>query len=132
MLSAPPKPFLKRFPVMGNDRQMVMHVTGKGQGERLAADHHVPPHHEHAEQHQQDAEDRPPDGQPGDQKQDERDQVADAVLHDKYVIEIALVDDAAEHVPGLDGRVSPEDQVQKFEADGEDQERTAGILRSSG
>ena len=34
----------KCFQIMGNDRQVVVHITGKRQGESLAADNDVPTH----------------------------------------------------------------------------------------
>jgi hypothetical protein len=51
--------FLEGLPVMGHDRKMIVHESGKGQGECLAADHHIPPHHEHAEEHEQNADQCP-------------------------------------------------------------------------
>lgn len=41
--------FFKGLIVMGNDGQVVMQITGKSEGKRLAADHHIPPHHEDPE-----------------------------------------------------------------------------------
>jgi hypothetical protein len=43
----------KGFHAVGNDGQLVIHIPGKSQRKRLAADDHVPPHHEDPEKHQQ-------------------------------------------------------------------------------
>ena len=43
----------------------------------------------------------------------------------------SLHNDAPEHVPGLDRRIAPENEVQQLEADREKHQKKADIWRSS-
>src|SRR5512143_2698648 len=96
------KALLEGLKVMRYHRELVVHEPGKRERERLAADDDVPAHHEHPEQHQHGDEHRAPDGQPRQQQEYERQEVAYPVLQDEYVEEVLAVDDLPEDVPGLD------------------------------
>ncbi len=78
---------------------MILHETGEGGRESLAADDDVPAHHEDTHQHQQGADQRPPDRQPRSQEDDEGDEVSQPVLKNEDLEKVPLVDDAAEDVP---------------------------------
>ncbi len=114
----PSKSLLERLPIVRDNGHMIVHEAGEGQRESLPADHDIPAHHEDSEEYECDAQHRSPYGQPGKQEQDEGHEISDAVLHDEYVLEIPLVDNASEHIPGLQRGVSPEDKVENFKADG--------------
>ena len=88
------KSFLERLHVMGYYRQMVVHVPGKGERECLSANNDIPPHHKDAEHDEKDAYDGPSDRQPRSEKEDERYEVPEAVLEDKYAGEIFVINNA--------------------------------------
>ena len=95
----PEEPLLQRLPGVGDDGQQVVHVARQGERERLPADDDVPAHHEDAEQDQGDAGHGPLDAQPRDEQQDERHEVADAVLQHEHLPELVAVDRAFHDVP---------------------------------
>jgi hypothetical protein len=130
-VSAPNTSFLIRFKIVGNDRQMVMHEPGKGEGKRLAADNDVPPHHEHAEQDQDQGHNQSPDGHSGQQEQDKRNQVTQTVLQHKNFDKVFVEHDIPENIPGFHRGVPPENNIQQFQGDRRHQE-TEEVFRCLG
>ena len=117
------KTFFESFETMGEDRQPVMHVAGKGEREGLSADDHIPAHHEYSQKHQDEGNDGPPDRQAGDQKKAKGDEVSEQILENEYVDEVLFIDDTAQDIPRFYGRIPPKDQIQEFQADGKNHEK---------
>src|ERR1039457_5430514 len=95
----PEQPLLVQFQAVRPNGEAIFHETGKRGGERLPAYDHVPAHHEDPDKDEQCTDNHPPDGRAREEKQDERHQVAEAVLEDEDIEEILAVNDPAQDVP---------------------------------
>jgi len=84
-----------------NDGEHVIHVPGKSERKRLPADHYIPPHHEDPEDDQNQGEDRPSNGEAGDQQKDEGNEIPQGVLEKEDVGEVFPVDDVSQDVQDL-------------------------------
>lgn len=105
-----------------DNRHMVFHEPGKGQGKRLPTDDDVPAHHEDPEEDQQTGEAGPTGTEARQKKENEREDVADSVLEYEYFDEVLVVDDLANDVPRLDRRIAAKNDVEEFEGNGQGHE----------